>query len=171
MASKVHNVGIVGYGLSAKNFHIPFISDVPELKLYAVVQRNPKPNDNVENDRPDIQCYRSVEELLKDPQVDVVIVTTSPDTHLGLTKLALEAGKHGAMFDAVALHVCTCTAANSSHFRWIHVVVVEKPFTPTHEEANELIALAKENDRLLCVYQSSYSSPTIFFVELLPFSL
>jgi predicted dehydrogenase len=97
MTSKVYNVGIIGYGLSAKIFHIPFISVVPEFKLYAVVQRTPKLNDDVENDYPDAKCYRSVQEMLKDPQIDVVIVTTSPDTHLRLTKLALEAGKHGAL--------------------------------------------------------------------------
>ena len=95
MASKIHNVGIIGYGLSAKVFHIPFISVVPELVLYAVVQRTPKPNNDVEKDYPDIRCYRSVEEMLGDAQVDAVIVTTSPDSHLTLTKLALEAGKHG----------------------------------------------------------------------------
>ena len=38
----------------------------------------------------------------------------------------------------------------------IRQVVVEKPFTPTHEEANELIALAKKHQRLLTVYQSAW---------------
>ena len=30
-----------------------------------------------------------------DEDLDVVVVTTAPDTHLSLAKLALEAGKHG----------------------------------------------------------------------------
>lgn len=36
----------------------------------------------------------------------------------------------------------------------VYVVVVEKPFTPTHAEAEELIALAKKHGRILTVYQS-----------------
>jgi predicted dehydrogenase len=33
-------------------------------------------------------------------------------------------------------------------------VIVEKPFTPTSQEAEELIALAKKENRLLSVYQN-----------------
>lgn len=89
------NVGVVGYGFSAKIFHIPFVEQVPELKLYAVVQRTPKPDDDAEKDHPGIKSYRTSEELMKDANVDVVIITTAPDSHYELTKLALENGKHG----------------------------------------------------------------------------
>ena len=56
-----------------------------------------------------------------------MIVTTPPHTHYDLCKLSLEAGKH---------------------------VVVEKPFTPSQREANQLITLAKKEQRLLTVYQN-----------------
>lgn len=95
MASKTWNVGVVGYGFSAKVFHIPFVQEVPELKLYAVVQRTPKPDDDAEKDHPGIKSCRTTEEMVKDAGVDVVIITTAPDSHFGLTKLALESGKHG----------------------------------------------------------------------------
>ena len=36
------------------------------------------------------------------------------------------------------------------------LVIVEKPFTPTHKEAEELIAIAKKHQRLLTVYQSTF---------------
>ncbi|TQB67717.1 hypothetical protein MPDQ_004911 [Monascus purpureus] len=127
MASKTWKLGVIGYGLSAKTFHIPFIEDVPELKLYAVVQRTPKPDDDAEKDHPGIKSYRTAEELIKDEGVDVVVITTGPDSHFELAKAALEAGKH---------------------------VVCEKPFTPTSKEADELVALAKEKNRLLAVYQN-----------------
>lgn len=97
MASKSYNVGVIGYGMSAKVFHIPLITVVPYFKLYAVVQRSPKPNDDAEKDHPGIKSYRTTEEMVKDPTVDVVIVTTAPDLHLSLTKLALNAGKHGLL--------------------------------------------------------------------------
>ncbi|KAL2010344.1 hypothetical protein VTN00DRAFT_6151 [Thermoascus crustaceus] len=127
MASKTWNVGVVGYGFSAKIFHIPFIKAVPEFKLYAVVQRHPKPDDDAEKDHPGIKSYRSTEEMVKDEGVDVVVITTAPDSHYELTKLALEAGKH---------------------------VVVEKPFAATHQETEELIALAQKQNKLLTVYQN-----------------
>ena len=95
MSSKPFNIGIIGYGMSAKVFHIPLISVVPDFKLYAVVQRHPKPDDDAERDYPGIKSYRSTEEMVKDGEVDVVVVTTIPDTHFELTKLALENGKHG----------------------------------------------------------------------------
>ena len=95
MSSRPFNIGIIGYGMSAKVFHIPLISFVPDFKLYAIVQRHPKPDDDAEKDHPGIKSYRSTEEMVEDGEVDVVVVTTIPDTHFELTKLALEKGKHG----------------------------------------------------------------------------
>ncbi|KAL1974503.1 hypothetical protein VTN31DRAFT_4707 [Thermomyces dupontii] len=125
--ARTWNVGVIGYGFSAKIFHIPFITAVPDFKLYAIVQRNPQPGNDAEKDHPGIKAYRSADDLVKDPDVDVVVVTTAPDSHYDLTKLSLQAGKH---------------------------VVVEKPFTPTHKEADELVALAKQQGKLLAVYQN-----------------
>jgi predicted dehydrogenase len=114
MASKTFNVGVIGYGFSAKTFHIPFITAVPELKLYAIVQRTPKADDNAENDHPGIKSYRSTEEMVQDSNIDLVVVTTAPDSHLSLTKLALEAGKNGEKYFFVKLDLdcrwlrCVC---------------------------------------------------------------
>ncbi len=95
MTSEVYKVGVIGYGLSAKVFHIPIIKVVPQFVLYAVVQRHPKPEDDVEKDHPGIKTYRSTEDMVSDDAVDVVVVTTTPETHFSVTKLALEGGKHG----------------------------------------------------------------------------
>ena len=88
-------VGIIGYGLSAKVFHIPFIATIPSLQLHAVVQRTPKLDDDPSKDHSGVKTYRTSEDLFKDSDVDVVVVTTTPDTHFELAKAALEAGKHG----------------------------------------------------------------------------
>ncbi|KAI9929825.1 hypothetical protein ASPWEDRAFT_147133 [Aspergillus wentii DTO 134E9] len=127
MATKTWNVGVVGYGFSAKVFHIPFVEEVPELKLYAVVQRTPKPEDDAEKDHPGVKSYRTTDEMVKDAGVDVVIITTAPDSHFQLAKLALENGKH---------------------------VICEKPFTPTSQEASDLVDLANSQNKLLAVYQN-----------------
>lgn len=95
MVSKTWNVGVIGYGFSAKIFHIPFITAVPDFKLYAIVQRSPTPENDAEKDFAGIKSYRSTDELFKDANVDVVVITTPPDGHYALTKAALEAGKHG----------------------------------------------------------------------------
>ncbi|CAM1502705.1 Fc.00g074810.m01.CDS01 [Cosmosporella sp. VM-42] len=127
MAAKTFNVGVVGYGLSAKIFHIPFITTTPQFKLYSIVQRTPKEGNSAPADYPDIKHYTDVKELLADPDVDVVVVTTPPDNHFELTKAALENGKH---------------------------VLTEKPFVPTVAEAETLIAIAEKHHRLICVYQN-----------------
>ncbi|KDE85521.1 putative dehydrogenase [Aspergillus oryzae 100-8] len=124
MASKFFNVGVIGYGLSAKIYQIPFITTVKSLKLYAVVQRTPKPDNNAELGFYGMKSFRSTE---------------LNDSHLELAKLALNAGKH-----------VNCSRNNM----WNQSVVVEKPFTPTYQEAQKLIDLAKKQSRLLTVYLS-----------------
>ncbi|KAL8840556.1 MAG: hypothetical protein Q9170_001309 [Blastenia crenularia] len=127
MASKTFNVGIIGYGLSAKIFHIPFIQVVSDFNLYAIVQRQPTPEKDACQDHPGIKSYRTAEEMVRDASIDVVVITTPPTTHFELAELALEHGKH---------------------------VIVEKPFVPTSSEANSLISIAKKSNRLLTVYQN-----------------
>ncbi|QUC16619.1 uncharacterized protein UV8b_00860 [Ustilaginoidea virens] len=127
MAGNVYNVGIIGYGTSAKVFHIPFITSNPQFKLHGIVQRSPKDGNSAPQSHPEAKHYTDVKQLLTDPEVHVVVITTPPDSHFELTKSALEAGKH---------------------------VLAEKPFVPTSAEAEKLIAIAKEQQRLVCVYQN-----------------
>jgi scyllo-inositol 2-dehydrogenase (NADP+) len=75
----------------------------------------------------DFAVVHSVSEILNDPSVELVIVNTPNDSHFGYAMDALKAGKH---------------------------VVVEKPFTVTTAEADELIAFAKKQNRILTVFQN-----------------
>ncbi|CAK3857963.1 NAD binding Rossmann fold oxidoreductase like [Lecanosticta acicola] len=128
MASKPFNVAVVGYGLSAKVFHIPLVLALPNnFKLYGIVQRSPKPGDDAGQDHAGIKSWRSVDEVYTDPDVDVVIVTSVPETHFDMCKSSLEAGKN---------------------------VVVEKPFVPTAKEAGKLAEIAKKTGKKLAVYQN-----------------
>lgn len=127
MSAPQLNVGIIGYGLSAKVFHIPFIAITPSLKLHAIVQRSPVPGNSAPSDFPSLKHYTNASYLLADNNVDVVIISTPPNTHFALTRDALNAGKH---------------------------VLVEKPFVPTSAQAMELDALAKQKGRILSVYQN-----------------
>lgn len=126
------NVAILGYGFSAKIFHIPFILNTPGLTLHSIVQRNPTESNSVSKDHPAVKVFRSAEELYASDESDnisLVIITTSNSTHYSLCKEALENGKN---------------------------VVVEKPFTTSSKEADELVALAEKKGKVLTVFQSSY---------------
>lgn len=68
-----------------------------------------------------------MDEVYADPEVDVVVITSTPETHFEMCKAALEAGKN---------------------------VVVEKPFVPSSQEATILIEVAKKSEKLLTVYQN-----------------
>jgi predicted dehydrogenase len=122
-----YNVAVVGYGLSAKVFHIPFITAVPAFKLHGIVQRSPKPDNDAGKDHPGVKIYSKVEDVWTDDAVDLVVITSIPETHFPMAKAALSHGKN---------------------------VVVEKPFVPTSAEAEELIELVKKSGKLLTVYQN-----------------
>jgi predicted dehydrogenase len=113
--------------MSAKVFHIPLISVTPTMTLYAIVQRSPNPSNDASKDHPSAKIYHDTDALLADPAVDLVVVTTTPDSHFELCSAALQAGKH---------------------------VLVEKPFVPSSAAADSLAALARQHDRLICVYQN-----------------
>jgi len=127
MASKTYNVGVIGYGMSAKVFHIPLILVTPTFKLHSIVQRTPKPHDDASKDHPSAKIYHSADDMFADPAIDIIIITTTPDTHFSFTKSALEAGKH---------------------------VLVEKPFVPTSAGAQQLIDISSKVGKLICVYQN-----------------
>ncbi len=105
-------VGVIGFGLACRVFHAPFVSAVPGLKLRAIVQR--KGNEAAEA-YPEVTVVRSVEELLKDAAIELVVVATPNETHYALAKQCLEAGRH---------------------------IVIDKPFAGTSAEAREIIELA-----------------------------
>ncbi|KUI61888.1 hypothetical protein VP1G_09043 [Cytospora mali] len=127
MVERVYNVTIIGYGLSAKVFHIPFIGLTKGLKLHSIVQRSPAQGNSAPADHPSIKHFTSIDTMLDDPEIDLVVLSTPPNTHFDLTRRIIEAGKH---------------------------VLAEKPFVPTSEQAKDLVKLAREKNKLLCVYQN-----------------
>ena len=121
---EIIKVGLAAYGMSGQVFHAPFISINPHFELCKIVERSKE----LSKERyPDATIVRSFEELIKDPAIELIVVNTPDSTHYEYARLALEAGKH---------------------------VIVEKPFTSTTEEGEELIALAAEMGLMLSVYQN-----------------
>lgn len=124
MSSKILNVGLIGFGLSGRYFHSPFLSTNPGFKIKTVVERSK--NEAQEFDL-SIGNARSVDELLSDEEIDVVFICTPNDTHFQYAMDALENGKH---------------------------VVIEKPFAATEDEAKQLVALSEEKGLILTAYQN-----------------
>jgi scyllo-inositol 2-dehydrogenase (NADP+) len=124
MSSRILNVGLIGFGLSGRYFHAPFLTTNPRFKLKTVVERSR--NDAQEFD-PTIENARSVDELLSDESIDLVFICTPNETHFPYAMDALENGKH---------------------------VVIEKPFAATEAEAKQLVKLAEEKNLILTAYQN-----------------
>ena len=118
------NTALVSFGMSGKVFHAPFIAANPNFNLVGCWERSSK---NIEAAYPGTKSYNSYEELLADDSIELVIVNSPNDTHFTYAKSALLAGKH---------------------------VVVEKAFTITAKEAEELDLLANSKSLKLAVYHN-----------------
>ena len=116
--------GILSYGMSGRLFHAPFIDTHKHFKLYAVTERHEK---KAALRYHDLISHNSVDDLIADTKIELVIVNTPNNTHYEFSKKALLAGKH---------------------------VLVEKPFAATSAEAKELFDLSRTVNRKVMVYQN-----------------
>ena len=119
-------LGLIGYGYAGRVFHAPLIAQVNGLELVAVASRDEGRRRQAQHDW-GVKTYSSPDDLFADPQLDAVVIATPHNTHHALAKAALQAGKH---------------------------VVVDKPFTLTVAEADDLIAQARRQNRLLTVFHN-----------------
>ncbi|MGJ1497609.1 Gfo/Idh/MocA family oxidoreductase [Sphingobacterium spiritivorum] len=120
-------VGLVGFGISGQVFHAPVMRGVAELELFKVTARKPEQLAILQAKYPQVEIVQTIDDILADDRIELVVIATSNDMHYPFVKQALEAGKH---------------------------VVVEKPFTNTTVQADELIALAKAKGLQLAVYHN-----------------
>ncbi len=114
---------IVGCGMIAR-FHARAIGELPEARLVALVSRNPAHAEAV-MEAGGVRCpvFSDVREMLKRPEVDVVVVCTPSGAHLEPAVAAAEAGRH---------------------------VVVEKPLEITLERCDRMIEACDRNGVRLC---------------------
>jgi len=116
-------VGLIGFGLAGQAFHAPVILGAPGMELACILERH---SSRAKERYPQVRVARTLEEMLSDKTIGLCVVATPNDSHFSYTKACLEAGRD---------------------------VVVDKPFTPTLAEAQELVQLAAARGRLLTVYQ------------------
>jgi scyllo-inositol 2-dehydrogenase (NADP+) len=124
---KIINAAIIGFGNSGQTFLAPFIDANPGFDLKKISTSDPVKAAKAKNIYPNIEVVSDAEQIMNDESIELVLVGSPNTSHLSLTKAALLAGKH---------------------------VVVEKPFTITSADADELIALAKQQNRVLSVHHN-----------------
>lgn len=126
MKQKV-NVGLIGFGLAGRVFHAPIINSVEGFKLSKIVTSKTESILTAKELYPLAEIVPDAGNVIQDKGIELVIVATPNTSHAELAKKALLAGKH---------------------------VVIEKPFTVTSEEADELIELSKKQKKILTVHHN-----------------
>jgi predicted dehydrogenase len=116
-------IGVIGYGYWGPNIVRNF-NATEGSKVAAVCDKNPATLKRVTKFYPDTKCVTSPDDIIASPQIDAIAVVTPVSTHFDLAKRALENGKH---------------------------VFVEKPFTSTVAQAEELVNLADKKGLTLMV--------------------
>jgi len=107
-------VGVIGYGYWGPNI-VRNLHGLESTRAEIVCDRSPKALARAQKAYPGIRAVSDPDELLRSPDIDAVAVITPVWTHYELAKKALENGKH---------------------------VFIEKPFTSSAAQAEELIELA-----------------------------
>jgi len=126
-------LGVIGYGYWGPNIVRNF-SIQPDCQLVAICDRHPKALAQVLSRHPGVHATSDPDELMSSPQIDAVAIVTPVSTHYDLARKALENGKH---------------------------VFVEKPFTATSAQAEELIELAERKNLQTMVDHTFLFSPAV----------
>jgi predicted dehydrogenase len=122
-------IGAIGYGYWGPNLVRNFNGNTSQVTM--VCDINQQSLKKVKKAYPQVRVTTDCSELIKDPEVDAVSIATPVFTHYELTKQALQAGKS---------------------------VFVEKPFTYTVAEGEELVELAlKKNLKIMVDHTFLYT--------------
>src|SRR5262245_3254344 len=116
-------VGVVGYGYWGPNIVRNF-RGLEGCQVAAVCDQSPNARKRIQQAHPDLAVTGHTSELLTAKDIDAIAVVTPVCTHFDLAKAALENGKH---------------------------VFVEKPFTATTQQAEELVELADRKNLKIMV--------------------
>jgi predicted dehydrogenase len=119
-------IGIVGYGNGGRHFHTPFIQAAESYVIAGVVARSESKKQQVAEDLPGVPTFDSLTDLLA-AGVDVVTITTPPETRHDLVIEALDAGVH---------------------------VIADKPFAPTAADGQKLADAAADAGLQLSVFHN-----------------
>ena len=126
MSASTVRVGLLAYGAIGDE-HNKAVLATPGMTLAAVCDTNTERLEAALLISPEAKTFSDANEMLNFGEIDLVVVSTPPNSHYDWAKQALSQGIH---------------------------VVLEKPMALTTEQCDELLALAKDSDLLLVVYQN-----------------
>lgn len=116
-------LGVIGYGYWGPNIVRNFSSQ-PDCRVVAICDKNPNSVARALGRDPSVYATSDPDDVTGSPEIDAVAIVTPASTHYELAKQALENGKH---------------------------VFVEKPFTATSAQGEELIELADRKNLVIMV--------------------
>jgi predicted dehydrogenase len=119
-------VGLLAYGAIGHEHNLA-VQATDGLVLAAVCDTNPERVAAALELAPEATPFEDASAMLDSGTIDLVVVSTPPDSHFSWAKAALQRGIH---------------------------VILEKPMALTAEQCDELMALADSSGRLLVVYQN-----------------
>lgn len=122
--SETIQAGVIGFGLAGRIFHAAVLHETPGMRVASIVERTPR---DAGATYPEARIVRTVDELLADPAIQLVVVATANDSHRSLAEQCMRAGRH---------------------------VVVDKPVALTSEDAAALAKVARENNVVLGAYHN-----------------
>ena len=129
--ARSRGVGLLGFGAIGAA-HARAVRETAGLHLVAVCDRDPARAAQALEADPDARLHADADMLLADPDVDIVVISTPPDSHAAWAMAALEHGKH---------------------------VVLEKPMALNTRECDALIERARSAGLALSVYQNRRFDP------------
>ncbi|BGP19001.1 hypothetical protein JCM10213_009290 [Rhodosporidiobolus nylandii] len=140
MASRIVRVGIVGCGEVAQTVHLPTFQLLSHLfKVTALCDVSPSFLKHCATKFGIERTYSHVADLIKDDQVDLVMILTADEYHADCAVQAADAGKH---------------------------VLIEKPMALTHEDAQKIIDAQERNKGVIFVgYMRRYAAAYEWFKE------
>lgn len=124
---KIIRIGLIGYGTSGRFFHAPIIDSVSGFELYKVCVSNEEKIRTLKANFKNIIVVSEADDIIFDDEVELVVIAVPNVAHYSLAKRALENGKH---------------------------VIIEKPFTIDTSQAEELIELSNQKQKILTVYHN-----------------
>jgi predicted dehydrogenase len=119
----IMNFGVIGYGYWGPNI-VRNLMGLDGSEVRAIAEINPAAQARARKAYPGVNVTPSAMEVISSPQIDAVAIVSPVWTHYELSKAALENGKH---------------------------VFVEKPFTSTSAQGEELINLAQRKNLKIMV--------------------
>ena len=126
MPSSNIRVGLLAYGAIGYEHNLA-VQATDGLVLTAVCDTNPERITAALELAPDAATFNDAGTMLDSGTIDLVVISTPPDSHYSWAKAALERGIH---------------------------VILENPMALTTEQCDELMALADTRGLLLVVYQN-----------------